>query len=145
MQQAKNDKNKFPPLISETISVCYSHKLTGSRDIQGVLRINIVLHSKDAILFSKNVSLLSEEKVHLQGKMLQNLVRSSPRRFLKCLYMMCCIFLASFTRYISFPLVPRHARWTGSASEASKKVEVFVDDKLVLCEPGTTVLQVLGI
>ena len=33
-------------------------------------------------------------------------------------------------------------RGSSAAKEAAKKLEVYVDDTLVLCEPGTTLLQV---
>ena len=33
-------------------------------------------------------------------------------------------------------------RGSSAAKEATKKLEVYVDDTLVLCEPGTTLLQV---
>lgn len=33
-------------------------------------------------------------------------------------------------------------RGSSVAKEAPKKLEVYVDDTLVLCEPGTTLLQV---
>ena len=33
-------------------------------------------------------------------------------------------------------------RGSSAAREATKKLEVYVDDTLVLCEPGTTLLQV---
>ena len=74
--------------------------------------------------------------------MLRNFLRTTSRSILKCIYNEYDTFrkVLCYLLRISFSPVPQQTR--GAASEAPKKVEVFVDDKLVLCDPGTTVLQV---